>query len=127
MGIPPSARPRSASSVAARRYSSMSDSSLQHPEPKIIGLDGFRYNGLRQRNPTLKLFRHSTIFFAALTGAFLLVLTGSRLVGQSAAPPSLTILSKDGRRPLPITIVGDQELVFLDDVASVFQLTIREE
>ena len=75
----------------------------------------------------MKLFRHSTIFFAALTGAFLLVLTGSRLVGQSTAPPSLTILSKDGRRALPITMVGDQELVFLDDVASVFQLTIREE
>lgn len=81
----------------------------------------------RQLDPTLKLFRHSTIFIAAVTGALLFVLTGGRLVGQSTSPPVLTILSKDGRRPLPITMNGDQELVFLDDVASAFQLTIRDE
>jgi N-acetylmuramoyl-L-alanine amidase len=36
-------------------------------------------------------------------------------------------LSKDGRRPLPITLVADQEFVALDDLAAAFQLTIREE
>jgi N-acetylmuramoyl-L-alanine amidase len=37
------------------------------------------------------------------------------------------MLSKEGRRPLPIAIVGDQEFVGLDDLATTFQLTVREE
>jgi N-acetylmuramoyl-L-alanine amidase len=47
--------------------------------------------------------------------------------GQGPATPALTILSKEGRRSLPLNIVNDQELVFLDDLASVFQLMVREE
>jgi N-acetylmuramoyl-L-alanine amidase len=39
----------------------------------------------------------------------------------------LTLLSRDGRRSLAITMVGDQEFVALDDLASTFQLTVREE
>jgi N-acetylmuramoyl-L-alanine amidase len=46
---------------------------------------------------------------------------------QSAQPPSLTLLSKDGRRPLPIALVGDQDFVALDDLAAAFQLTVRED
>src|SRR5262245_11153970 len=37
------------------------------------------------------------------------------------------MLSKEGRRPLSIVMVGDQEFVALDDLASLFQLTIHEE
>lgn len=47
--------------------------------------------------------------------------------GQGPASPALTILSKDGRRVLPLNMVNDQELVYLDDLASAFQLTVREE
>ena len=47
--------------------------------------------------------------------------------GQSAAPPALTILSKDGRRTVPLTISNDQELILLDDLAAAFQLTTRDE
>jgi len=48
--------------------------------------------------------------------------------GQSlAAPTGLTLLSKDGRRAVPTIVAGDQELVALDDLASLFQLNVREE
>ena len=36
-------------------------------------------------------------------------------------------MSKDGRRPLAVTMVGDQEFVALDDLALLFQLTVRED
>jgi N-acetylmuramoyl-L-alanine amidase len=43
----------------------------------------------------------------------------------------LTVLSKDGnnvtRRTLPTTTVNEQEYVALDDLASMFQLTVRED
>jgi N-acetylmuramoyl-L-alanine amidase len=40
---------------------------------------------------------------------------------------SLTLLSREGRRPLPTTIVNNQEMVALDDLAALFQLTVRED
>jgi N-acetylmuramoyl-L-alanine amidase len=46
---------------------------------------------------------------------------------QSAAPAPLTILSKDGRRTVTLTAIGDQEFVALDDLAALFQFTIRED
>ena len=49
------------------------------------------------------------------------------LLSQSAAPPSLTLLSKDGRRSLTIVMAGDQEFISLDDLAAVFQLAVHEE
>ncbi len=65
----------------------------------------------------------------ACAAAILIVVPTSYLIGQTstAGQPALTILSRDGRRTLPLTIAGDQEQVFLDDVASAFQLTVREE
>jgi N-acetylmuramoyl-L-alanine amidase len=49
------------------------------------------------------------------------------LLSQSAAPPSLTLLSKDGRRSLTVVMAGDQEFIGLDDLAAVFQLAVHEE
>lgn len=48
------------------------------------------------------------------------------VAGQPAGSP-LTLLSREGRRSIPVTVVGDQELVALDDLASTFQLTISQE
>jgi N-acetylmuramoyl-L-alanine amidase len=48
------------------------------------------------------------------------------LSSQSAPSPALSLLSKDGRRTLALTIAGDQELVGLDDLASTFQLQVQE-
>lgn len=54
----------------------------------------------------------------------LLLVLGGALGGQS---PSLTLLSRDARRAIPLTIVNDQEYVALDDLAQAFQLSVREE
>ena len=59
--------------------------------------------------------------------SLVLVLVGvSRLTGQNVAT-SLLVLSRDGRRAIPLTVSGGQEMVGLDDLASAFQLSVREE
>jgi N-acetylmuramoyl-L-alanine amidase len=64
--------------------------------------------------------------FFTVIAALLIALTTVSFT-QPAQTPSLTLLSKDGRRPLPLIVAGDQELVALDDLASAFQLTVRED
>jgi N-acetylmuramoyl-L-alanine amidase len=39
----------------------------------------------------------------------------------------LTVISSTARRPLPTTTVGEQEYVGIDDLAMMFQLTVRED
>jgi N-acetylmuramoyl-L-alanine amidase len=63
---------------------------------------------------------------AAATFAFLIALAAA-LSSQTAQAPSLTLLSKEGRRAVPLSIAGDQELVALDGLAAAFQLTVRED
>ncbi len=50
----------------------------------------------------------------------------ARAQAPRAGPP-LTLLSREGRRTLPTTIVNGQEMVGLDDLAGVFQLSVRED
>jgi len=61
--------------------------------------------------------------------ATLALVLGVAAVLSSQAPqsPSLTVLSKDGRRALPLSIVADQEFVALDDLATPFQIAVRED
>jgi len=40
---------------------------------------------------------------------------------------AFTVVSKDGRRPLAVTVQNEQDLVALDDLASMFQLAVRED
>jgi N-acetylmuramoyl-L-alanine amidase len=63
------------------------------------------------------------------TGVSLVILIGlvAALSSQTAPSPSLTLLARDGRRALPITLLADQEFVALDDLAAGFQLAIHEE
>jgi N-acetylmuramoyl-L-alanine amidase len=79
----------------------------------------------------LKSFRRLSLFPsvvpAALAAVVLVVVSVSRAGGQAPGQGTLTLLSKEGRRTLPLTLSSDQELVFLDDLASLFQLTVREE
>jgi N-acetylmuramoyl-L-alanine amidase len=57
-----------------------------------------------------------------------ILLLAAALSSQGAAPGTpLTALARDGRRPIPTFTLNDQELVALDDLAAVFQLTVREE
>lgn len=62
----------------------------------------------------------------ALAAGFSLVAFAARIHGQNPTP-GLTLLSKDVRRSIPLTASGTQELVALDDLATAFQLTVREE
>jgi N-acetylmuramoyl-L-alanine amidase len=45
--------------------------------------------------------------------------------GPTAAP--YTVLSREGRRPLPARVIGGQEMFALDDLARLFDLTVRED
>lgn len=55
---------------------------------------------------------------------FLLALPQAQ--GTSPATP-LTLLSREGRRPVPTIVLSGQELVALDDVAALFQVSVRED
>jgi N-acetylmuramoyl-L-alanine amidase len=55
-----------------------------------------------------------------------LLFAAAQLVGQ-APTPSLQVLTSEGRRALPITVSQNQELVGLDDLASAFQLNVRDD
>jgi N-acetylmuramoyl-L-alanine amidase len=74
-------------------------------------------------------FRPLTVFSRAtlvVLSAVLVVGGAIQLMGQNAAA-SLLVLSRDGRRALPLTVSGSQEMVGLDDLATMFQLTVRED
>jgi N-acetylmuramoyl-L-alanine amidase len=75
----------------------------------------------------LTLFRFSSSLLAAAAFTVLHLLAVNAVGGQSPAQPALTILARDGRRQLPLTIANNQELVFLDELAAAFQLTVRDE
>ncbi len=48
-------------------------------------------------------------------------------IGQLQAPPPYTVLSKEGRRPLAVRALGGHEMVALEDLARLFDLTVRED
>jgi N-acetylmuramoyl-L-alanine amidase len=64
---------------------------------------------------------------AAALAAVLFVAFARGLSSQAPAGSQLTLLTKDGRRSLPTVIVGSQEFVALDDLASTFQVTVHDE
>ena len=45
----------------------------------------------------------------------------------TAQPASLTVLSRDGRKPLPLTTINNQDYVAVDDINTVFGTTSRED
>jgi N-acetylmuramoyl-L-alanine amidase len=60
----------------------------------------------------------------ALAAFGLVLATVIHLSGQAS---SLTLLSRDGRRAIPITVANNLDFVALEDLAAAFQLTVREE
>ena len=56
-----------------------------------------------------------------------LLLLGTLLQAQSTPPTPLTLISREGRRLVPTTMSSGQELIALDDVASLFQVVVRED
>lgn len=48
--------------------------------------------------------------------------------GQDSSPATpLTLVSRDGRRTVPTTLQAGREVVALDDVANLFQVTVKED
>lgn len=46
---------------------------------------------------------------------------------QTPAPAPYTVISRDSRRPLAVRTPGGQEMFALDDLAKLFELTVRED
>jgi N-acetylmuramoyl-L-alanine amidase len=67
----------------------------------------------------------SRLFFLTVIAATVLL---GLAIGLSSQTPgsTLTIVSRETRRQIPITPVGDQEMVPLDDLAQAFQLQLQE-
>ena len=63
--------------------------------------------------------------WVAITIAVLIAAAGLPFVAAQA--PVLTVLSRDGRTPLPITIINNQEYVAVDDINTAFGSTSRED
>ena len=55
------------------------------------------------------------------------LLLAAVLHAQGGAPAPLTMVAREGRRPVPTTVVNGQELIALDDVASLFQVAVKED
>jgi N-acetylmuramoyl-L-alanine amidase len=64
---------------------------------------------------------------AAVAFGLALLAATAGILGQGPGAATLTLLSRDGARPLPIANVGGREYLALDDLASAFQLTVRDE
>src|SRR5688572_31162548 len=64
-----------------------------------------------RRPPRSTLFPYTTLF---------------RSQGTPPASP-LTLITRDARRPVPTTLLSGQELIALDDVATLFQVSVMED
>jgi N-acetylmuramoyl-L-alanine amidase len=49
------------------------------------------------------------------------------LAPQTQAPTPLTMLTRESRRTIPLVLVNNQEFVGIDELASAFQLSVRED
>jgi N-acetylmuramoyl-L-alanine amidase len=58
--------------------------------------------------------------------AFLMLVVGLSFLA-SAQAPSLTVIARDGRKPLPLTTINNQDYVAVDEVNTAFATTSRED
>jgi N-acetylmuramoyl-L-alanine amidase len=63
---------------------------------------------------------------SSLAALGLFFLAAGHPAGQSG-PGALTLVSRDGRRTIPMSTINNREFVALDDLAAMFQLAVREE
>lgn len=66
-------------------------------------------------------------FSIAAVCVLLAVLSGAPAAQSPAAALPYTVLSRDGRRPLAARTVAGQEMFALDDLARLFDITVRED
>ena len=69
--------------------------------------------------------------FVPLTRTWLVLLlallTGAPQAQAPQAPAPYTVLSKEGRRPVAVRVIGGQEMFAVDELAKVFGFTTRED
>jgi N-acetylmuramoyl-L-alanine amidase len=63
--------------------------------------------------------------FVAASAVLVLVIGLSFLA--SAQAPSITVIARDGRQPLPVTAINNQDYIAVDDVNTAFATTSRED
>lgn len=80
--------------------------------------------GLGARDPPLSVRSSRSLFQIAVIVSALLALVAVRVSGQGN---SLTLLTREGRRSLPISTINGQEMIALEELASLFQLQVRDE
>ncbi len=64
--------------------------------------------------------------FLVVSGLVMATMIGAALM-TFAQPAPLTVLSRDGRKPLPLTSINNQDYVAVDDVNTAFGTTSRED
>jgi N-acetylmuramoyl-L-alanine amidase len=65
---------------------------------------------------------------AALSFVAVVLVLASLPQAQGTAPATpLTLLTRDARRPIATTVLNGQEFISLDEVASIFQVMVRED
>jgi len=68
----------------------------------------------------------TNVVFPLRTGALLLALGSIGAQAPSTAAP-YTVLSREGRSPLPARLINGQEMFPLDELTKLFNLTVRED
>jgi N-acetylmuramoyl-L-alanine amidase len=61
-----------------------------------------------------------------VAAAALILITGLSFLA-SAQAPSITVIAREGRKPLPVTSINNQDYVAVDDVNAAFGTTSRED
>ena len=64
---------------------------------------------------------------SALVALLCIALATPPRAQDASAPPPLTLVSKDGRRTVPTVMNNGRELIALDDLATFFQVAVRED
>ena len=64
--------------------------------------------------------------FLVVSGLVMATIAGAGLL-TFAQPSAFTVLSRDGRKPLPLTTINNQDYVAVDDINTVFGTTSRED
>lgn len=67
------------------------------------------------------------LIFAGVLLILAVAAAGARQGSSTHAAPPFTVISADGRRPLAATLVGSDVMVSLDDLAALFQLSVKED
>ena len=64
---------------------------------------------------------------AAYSATISLILLAVTLQAQAPPAAPLTLVSREGRRPVPTTVIDGRELIALDDIGALFGVAVKED